>query len=340
MKPNIALVTGGYSGESVISYRTAETILKHLDPARYQVFQIDVRPDGWWYKSSDDRLLPVHKDDFSLRIEDVNIQFDAVFLAMHGTPGEDGKLLGYFDMLGIPYTCCPTATAAVTFNKWYATSIAGAAGIPVARSLFFDRSTTLSQAAAAVREKLVFPVFVKPNNGGSSIGMSKLNDDGNEVESALEKAFREDSQVLVEEMVVGREFTVGVYRNQKGVQVLPVTEVVADANQPFFDFVAKYQGKSTEITPAQIPDAMTHRLRSTAQQIYEVFGCAGVVRIDFIYNAEKDAPFMLEVNTIPGQSQASIIPQQVQAAGMSLQDFYSELLETTLSEINPISKRV
>lgn len=332
MKPCIALVTGGYSGESVISYRTADTIAQHLDPNRYQVFRIDIRPDGWWYVHTDNQLLPIDKNDFSLTVDGVKIRFEAVFLALHGTPGEDGKLPGYFDMLGIPYTCCPAATSAVTFNKWYATSIAGAAGIPVARSLFFDHTADRKQAAASIRTSLTFPVFVKPNNGGSSIGMSKLNQPDEDIESALERAFREDTQVLVEEMVQGREFTVGVYRNRSGIQVLPITEVVADAQQPFFDFVAKYQGKSIEITPAALEEPKADKLRSMARKIYEVFGCAGVVRIDFIYQAESDQPFMLEVNTIPGQSSASIIPQQVRAAGLSLQDFYAELLDNTLTQ--------
>ncbi|MFM7671194.1 MAG: D-alanine--D-alanine ligase family protein [Bacteroidota bacterium] len=335
MRPCIALVTGGYSGESVISYRTADTISKHLGPQRFQVYLIDVNPEGWWHQLPDGRKIPVDKNDFSLHIDGVHIRFQAVFLAMHGTPGEDGKLLGYFDMLGIPYTCCPAATSTVTFNKWYATSIARAAGIPVANSLVFDRTCDLNVAVQTIRAELSFPVFVKPNNGGSSIGMSKVNESGDDVLASLNKAFQEDSQVLIEEMVAGREFTVGVFRNQQGVQVLPITEVMADADQPFFDFVAKYQGKSTEVTPADIPTPMAEKLRTRARQIYEVFDCAGVVRIDFIYQSELDTPFMLEVNTIPGQSSASIIPQQIQSVGLSLQDFYTELLEMALAKNNP-----
>ncbi|MEN9497972.1 MAG: hypothetical protein RL750_871 [Bacteroidota bacterium] len=331
MKPCIALVTGGYSGESVISYRTAETISQHLDAQRFQIYLIDVRKDGWWHVLSDGRKIQIDKNDFSLHIDGVHICFDAVFVAMHGTPGEDGRLLGYFDMLGIPYTCCPAATSTVTFNKWYATSIAGAAGIPVAKSILFEAGCDRILAAETIRGQLRFPVFVKPNNGGSSIGMSKLKEATDPVEASLDKAFQEDEQVLVEEMVSGREFTVGVYKNEQGVQVLPITEVVADANQPFFDFVAKYQGQSTEITPAEISMHMADKLRAMAKKIYTVFGCAGVVRIDFIYQEALDTPFMLEVNTIPGQSSASIIPQQVQSAGRSLREFYTQLLETALS---------
>ena len=332
MRPRIALVTGGYSGESVISYRTADTIQQHLATDRYQVYRIDVRPDGWWYQLPDGRQIEVEKNDFSLSIDGASVRFDAVFLAMHGTPGEDGKLLGYLDMLGIPYTCCPAATSVVTFNKWYATAIAGAAGIPVARSVLFEQGCDRSEAVSSIRTALRFPVFVKPNNGGSSIGMTKLNDPEEDVAAALNKAFDTDTQVLVEEMVQGREFTVGVYRSLRGIEVLPITEVVADANQPFFDFVAKYQGGSTEVTPAEISEQMAEKLRACARRIYEVFSCAGVVRIDFIYQAQEDKPYMLEVNTIPGQSAASIIPQQVRAAGGTLNDFYAALVDQALQK--------
>ncbi len=330
MRPNIALVTGGYSGEAVISYRTADTVQQHLDPQRYQVYRIDIRTDGWWHQMADGRNIEVDKNDFSLHLDGVHVRFDAVFLAMHGTPGEDGKMPGYFDMIGLPYTCCGAATSTVTFNKRYATAIAGAAGIPVARSILFDRSVELQSASEQVYRDMSFPVFVKPNNGGSSIGMSKVSEPTGNVLLALEKAFVEDTQVLVEEMVVGREFTVGVYRNANGIQVLPITEVIADADQPFFDFIAKYQGKSTEVTPATIPDGMAERLRQMAIRVYEVFHCQGVVRIDFIYQESEDRPYMLEVNTIPGQSAASIIPQQVRAQGGELMDFYSELLDAAL----------
>lgn len=332
-KPHIALVTGGYSGEAVISYRTADTIQQHLDPQRYQVFRIDVRTDGWWHQMTDGRHVEVDKNDFSLHLDGVHVRFDAVFLAMHGTPGEDGKLPGYFDMIGLPYTCCSAATSAVTFNKRYATAIAGAAGIPVARSILFDRSVDLDAATEEICQELTFPVFVKPNNGGSSIGMSKVSASTGGVRPALEKAFAEDAQVLVEEMITGREFTIGVYRNAQGVQVLPITEVIADADQPFFDFIAKYQGKSTEVTPAEISDAVAHSLCSMARRVYDVFLCKGVVRIDFIYQETDGLPYMLEVNTIPGQSSASIIPQQVRAQGGNLVDFYSELLDAALKPV-------
>ena len=327
MKKKIALVTGGYSGEAVISYKSATTIFNHLDKEKFDVYLIDVTPDGWFYKNGEEAKTAVDKNDFSLKIGGDNIRFDAVFIGMHGTPGEDGKLQGYFDMLGLPYTSCNAATSALTFNKRYTTSVAGNSGINVARSVLFIKDQF--QDTTEVLADLNFPVFVKPNNGGSSIGMSKVNDASN-LGAAIEKAFREDSQVLVEEMIQGREFTVGVFRSKGSITVLPITEVVA--HNEFFDFEAKYQGKSSETTPAEISEEWKSALEATAAKIYQVFNCSGVVRIDFIFNEEKGQPYMLEINTIPGQSDASVIPQQVRARGGNLTDFYTALVEEALAK--------
>lgn len=325
----IALVTGGYSGEAVISYRTAKTIEQHLDPSLFHPYVIDLTPEGWHYTSPDGDKIPVDKNDFSLTINGEKILFDAAFIALHGTPGEDGKLQGYFDMLGIRYTSCDAATSALTFNKRYTTAIAGAAGIAVARSVLFFKGDTdnLEKQVSTLR----FPVFVKPNNGGSSIGMSKVAATGAPLREALDKAFQEDDQVLVEEMIPGREFTVGVFRSADEIRVLPITEVVADADMPFFDFEAKYQGKSTETTPAVIDKTMADRIQQAAKLAYQSFNCRGVVRIDFIYQEEESKPYLLEINSIPGQSEASIIPQQVRCNGWTLGEFYSQLLQDCLT---------
>jgi D-alanine-D-alanine ligase len=323
-RKKIALVTGGYSRESEISYRTANTILSQLDRATFDIFYIDITRKGWYYVDAEKNLIPVCKDDFTITVSGQRIQFDAVFIAMHGTPGEDGKLQGYFDMLGIPYTGCDAATSAMTFNKRYATAVAGAAGIAVARSVLLikEQSPEGWQEAAALR----FPVFVKPNNGGSSIGMSKVDHPGADLEEAIYKAFAEDSQVLVEEMVQGREFTVGVFSTGGELTVLPITEVKANADMPFFDFEAKYQGKSTETTPAEIEEGMAEKIRAAAKKVYSAFNCRGVVRIDFIYQESEQEPYMLELNAIPGQSEASIIPQQVRSMGWALSKLYNTLL--------------
>jgi D-alanine-D-alanine ligase len=324
MKKNIALVTGGFSGEAIISYKTAVTIDNNLDRDLFNVYKIDINPLGWFYDAGG-RKLAIDKNNFSLQIDTDTIKFDAVFIAIHGTPGEDGKLQGYFDTLGIPYTGCNAAASALTFNKRYTVAVAFFSGIDVARSVLFikDNFTSPDESVKHLR----FPVFVKPNNGGSSIGMSKVNKASDELGAAIEKAFKEDKEVLVEEYISGREFTAGVFRSKGNIIVLPLTEVKADPSQPFFDFVAKYQGKSSETTPADVDEAIADKIRDRAKKIYEIFNCRGVVRIDFIYNEEAGRPFMLEINTIPGQSEASIVPQQVKVMGWSLKEFYTKLVE-------------
>jgi D-alanine-D-alanine ligase len=326
MKKKIALVTGGYSGEAVISYKSAVTIYNNLDKERYDVYKIDVNPEGWYYEDEQGMKTAVNREDFSLTVGGTLIKFDAIYIGMHGTPGEDGKLQGYFDMLKLPYTSCDAATSALTFNKRYTTAVAAAAGIPVAKSVLLFKHSNYS--ADTILSQLKLPVFVKPNNGGSSIGMSKVSE-GGQLKEALEKAFKEDTQVLVEEMITGREFTIGAYRSNGQITVLPITEIISQ--KEFFDFEAKYQGASTEVTPADIPADWKEQLESTVKKIYEVFNCRGVVRIDFIYNAEQNKPYMLEINTIPGQTEASVIPQQVRAAGDNLKDFYTALVEEALN---------
>lgn len=325
MKKKIALLTGGYSGESQISYKSAKTIYNNLDKNLFDVYTIDITPAGWFY-DDDNKKFEIDKGDFSLLINGTKIKFDAVFIGIHGTPGEDGKMQGYFDMLQIPYTSCNAATSAITFNKRYTVAVAALAEIKVANSAHLFKGTTYS--TKDLLSQLQLPLFIKPNNGGSSIGMSKVSE-ASDLEGALQKAFKEDDQVLVEEMIQGREFTVGVYKIKNNINVLPITEVVT--HKDFFDFEAKYEGKSSEVTPADIPPDWKQQIESAAKRIYEVFNCSGVVRIDFIYEEHIQMPYMLEINTVPGQSEASIIPQQVKAAGMNLKDFYADLVEEALT---------
>jgi D-alanine-D-alanine ligase len=326
MKKKVALVTGGLSGEAQISYKSAVTVNSNLDRSKFDVFQIDVNPSGWWYTPENGTPQKVNRDDFSITDSGSKINFDVVLLCIHGTPGEDGKLQGYFDMLGLPYTSCDAATSALTFNKRYTVAVAAFGGISVANSMHLFKHTPITPEA--ISEKLQLPVFVKPNNGGSSIGMSKVTT-ADALAPALEKAFKEDTQVLVEEFISGREFTIGVFKTKGALQVLPITEI--ETSNEFFDFEAKYQGKSVETTPANINATMQAQLEAAAKRVYEVLNCRGVVRIDFIYNEQKGLPYMLEVNTVPGQSAASVIPQQVKAMGVSLQDFYTSIIEESLN---------
>lgn len=326
-RKRVALVTGGYSGEAVISYKSAETMMANLDKDVWEVYLIDIRKDGWFQRDEKGREWPVDKNDFSIIQDGQRLLFDVVLVGLHGTPGEDGKLQGYLDCLGIPYTTCDAATSALTFNKRYTVAVAAFAGISVAKSLHLFRQHPTEPDNILAQLKL--PVFVKPNNGGSSIGMSKVTSPS-ELSPALEKAFREDEQVLVEEFIEGREFTIGVFRHKGEIITLPITEVIAE--NEFFDFEAKYQGKSQEITPAQVDESVAAQVRAEASRAYTVFNCRGVVRMDFIYHEASSRPFLLEINTVPGQSEASIVPQQVRAMGWTLRQFYGALLEESLSE--------
>jgi D-alanine-D-alanine ligase len=322
MIKKIALVTGGYSGEAVISYKSAETIFNNIDAAKWDCYLIDIHPSGWFYKTPAGEKIDVDKNDFSITIGENKITFDAVLVGLHGTPGEDGKLQGYFDCLHIPYTSCDAATSALTFNKRYTVAVAAFAGLHVAKSmhLFKGDGTT----AQKIGDQLKLPVFVKPNNGGSSLGMSKVTDAA-QLPAALEKAFDVDEQVLVEEFIKGREFTIGVFRSKGQIIALPITEIIS--KNEFFDFQAKYEGASEEITPAEVDEVVADKVRNAARKAYSVFNCNGIVRIDFIYDENVGEPFMLEINTVPGQSAASLVPQQVKSMGWSLKEFYSALIE-------------
>ncbi len=322
MKKKIALVTGGYSGEAVISYKSAIAMQQNIDTDKWDCYKIDINPQGWYYMSSGDEKIAVDKNDFSINIHGTKIIFDAVLVGLHGTPGEDGKLQGYFDCIKMPYTSCDAATSALTFNKRYTVAVAAFAGMHVAKSLHLFKHIVVTPQA--VLQQLKLPLFVKPNNGGSSLGISKVKEVA-ELPMALDKAFKEDDQVLVEEFISGREFTIGVYKSKGNIITLPITEIIS--KNEFFDFEAKYQGASEEITPANVDESVAEKVREEAKKAYAVFNCNGIVRIDFIYNEVDGKAYMLEINTVPGQSEASLVPQQVVAAGITLKEFYSALIE-------------
>ncbi len=326
MIQTIALVTGGFSGEAEISYKSAITIEKNIDKERWNLYKIDITIEGWFFELPSGKKIEVDKNDFSININEEKIIFDAVLIGIHGTPGEDGKLQGYFDTLRIPYTSCDAATSALTFNKSFTVAVAAFNKIDVSRSVLLFKNNFSSPDELV--KSLRFPVFIKPNNGGSSIGMSKVNSPSEELGKAIEKAFKEDDQVLVEEFISGRELTIGVFKSKGEIIALPITEIIS--KKDFFDYEAKYLGASEEITPAKVDVSIAEKIREAAIKIYRVFNCRGIVRIDFIYNEEIGKPYMLEINTVPGQSDASIVPQQVHAMGWSLQDFYTALIEECL----------
>lgn len=322
MKKKIAIITGGYSGEAEISYKSVITVNNNVDTEKYNPYIIDITTSGWFYTDNEGNKISVDKNNFSITVDNEIIYFDAALICLHGTPGEDGKLQGYFDMIGLPYTSCNAATSAITFNKRYTVAVASFGGINVAKSVHLFKQNNYS--VDSILSELALPVFVKPNNGGSSLGMSKVSE-ASALQVAIDKAFAVDEQVLIEEMIVGREFTIGVYKTKNNIKVLPITEIIA--HNDFFDFEAKYLGKSEEITPAKIDDETKLKIETAASKVYALLNCSGVVRIDFIFCNKTLQPFMLEVNTVPGQSQASIIPQQVIASGLSLKEFYSSLIE-------------
>ena len=323
MKKTIALVTGGYSGEAEISYKSVVTVSNNIDKERFDAYTIDITKQGWFYTNEIGEKILVDKNDFSIQLNGSKLNFDAALICLHGTPGEDGKLQGYFDMIYLPYTSCDAATSAITFNKRYTVAVAAFGGIAVAKSIHLFKGNNYN--INDILTQLQLPVFVKPNNGGSSLGMSKVVD-ATALQAAIDKAFAVDDQVLVEEMIAGREFTIGVYKTKNIINVLPITEVIT--HNDFFDYEAKYvAGKSDEVTPAIASEEIAEKVRAAATRIYSILNCRGVVRIDFIYNEVKGEPYMLEVNTVPGQSEASIVPQQVRAMGWSLKDFYSALID-------------
>lgn len=327
MKKTIALLAGGYSGEYVISIGTARTIEQNLDSDKYNTYKIIVTRDGWWHEAADGSKVEVDKNDFSLLIGDQKVTFDAVFIAIHGTPGEDGRIQGYLDMLQIPYTSCNAIVSALTFNKSYCNKVVKAFNIVnIANSVHLIKGEPYSMGA--ILDTLQLPVFVKPNESGSSLGVSKVKNVA-ELLPAIEKAFGEDDQVLVEEFIEGRELTIGVYKVDGKLYTLPATEIVS--NNEFFDYEAKYTpGVTSEITPAKITDSIREQLESKASYIYRHLNCRGVVRMDFILQQPSDKLYFLEVNTMPGQSENSIVPQQVRAAGADLKTFYGSLLDDTL----------
>ncbi|MCX6229946.1 MAG: D-alanine--D-alanine ligase [Bacteroidetes bacterium] len=324
-KKNIALLAGGNSGEAEISYKSAIIIEQNIDKTLYNVFKINLYKKDWHFVDEKGEKLQIDKNDFSLTLNNKKINFHCAFIAIHGTPGEDGRLQGYFDLLDIPYTTCDHTTSAITFNKSFCNKIVAAAGINVSKSvhLFKQHAYTIEH----ILDQISLPCFVKPNNGGSSIGMSKVNHK-NELETAIQKAFHEDDQVLIEEFIGGRELSCGMIKANDNLLVFPVTQIISE--NEYFDYEAKYKGKSKEVTPAEVDEAITIKIKSTAAFLYNKLNCKGVVRFDFILKDKTNDLFFLEVNTVPGQSAESIVPQQIRAMGMTIMEIYTMLIEESV----------
>ncbi len=326
MKKNIAIITGGDSSELVISLKSAGQVLQHIDREQYEPYLVYIREDDWHVKTGpDDELeVPVNKNNFSFILDDQEIRFDYAFIAMHGPPGEDGKLQAYFDLLHIPYSSSGVLSLALSFNKFACKNILSQAGIRSADAFLIKKSMTWD--ADTIINRTGLPCFIKPNSGGSSFGVSKVSLP-DELEAAVHMALEEDSEVLVESFIPGREFTCGALRTAGREFTFPVTEIIS--KNDFFDYEAKYtEGMAVEITPAEIPEELARKCQSITAEIYDVLDCRGLVRIDFII---RDGElYFLEVNGIPGMSKESIIPIQIRSLGHTEKEIYNLIIDDSI----------
>ncbi len=316
----IAVVCGGYSGESVVSMRSADMVMNNIDRTKYQPFKVVVTRDRW-YAVDGETEADIDRNDFSFSGNSNKVVFDGVFMIIHGTPGEDGLMQGYFEMLGIPTTTGGVLNMSLTFNKKQTTRTLASMGFKTARSMTLK--STEPYSASFVVQSIGLPCFVKPNCGGSSIGTSRVNV-AEDLHLALEKAFAEDNEVIIEEFVKATEVTCGVIVLDGKPTALPITEIVS--KKEFFDYEAKYQGASEEITPARLPENIYKQVQGFSEEIYKRLNCRGMIRVDYLIRGEEI--FVMEVNTTPGFSEASIIPQQAEVAGLNKTQLISAVIES------------
>ena len=321
----IAIICGGYSGEYEISIKSAKVVKSHLDSSIYDSYLIVIKKGDWYCLTDDDTQIPVDKNDFSVNIDGKKITFDAVFNAVHGIPGENGEILGYFEMLNIPYTSSNFTTCALTFNKDLTKVVASAHGATVSPSITINKGEIIEKEE--IINELGLPLFVKPTCNGSSVGVSKVNT-AEDFDKAVEIAFSAGNQIMFEKFVKGRELACSVIEHKGKMMVLPLTEIVS--KNEFFDYEAKYTaGKSDEITPADLEELEEIEVKATSAMLYEKFGCKGFARFDYILNEE--GLFFIEVNIVPGMSEASIMPKQAAEMGISLGKLFGMTLENILN---------
>lgn len=325
MKRNIAIVAGGDSSEIVVSLNSAKGLYSFIDKERYNLFIITIVGQKWTVESVDNHKFEIDKNDFSFTREGIRTKFDFAYITIHGTPGENGILQGYFDLLGIPYSCCGVLAAAITFNKFSCNQYLKSFGIKVSESIVLKKGQHVNPEL--VLTKIGYPCFVKPNVGGSSFGVTKVKS-ADQLQSAVEKAFTEGGEVMIEAFMAGTEITCGMYKTHNKTVVFPVTEVVPE--NEFFDFDAKYKGQVQEITPARISKDLTKQVQQLTSEIYDILDCKGIVRIDYIIE-ENNTIKLLEVNTTPGMTVTSFIPQQVKAAGLEIQDVMTDIIDSELN---------
>ncbi|GAA4844038.1 D-alanine--D-alanine ligase [Algivirga pacifica] len=330
MKKNVAVVMGGYSSEYVISMQSGNVIYNHVDREKFTPYRVVIERKSWYVLLEDETKIEIDKNDFSFILDGAKVTFDVAYNVIHGTPGEDGKLPGYWDMLEIPYTSCAPFEAALTFNKRECIAVARQYNIPTAESVFLSAGDQYD--TQEIIDKVGLPCFVKPNRAGSSFGVSKVKEAA-QLPEAIAVALKEDSQILIESFLDGVEVSVGTMKKEGEIFVFPMTEIRTE--NEFFDFQAKYEGGAQEITPAEVPDNVTQTVRELAAKVYKAMNLRGIVRTDFIIVDGK--PNMLEINTIPGMSTESILPQQARYLGISLEELVTFALESTLHDAVSVS---
>lgn len=321
MKRTIAIVAGGDTSEYEVSLRSAQGIYSFIDKEKYTLYIVGMHGLDWHVRLDDGRTLPVDRNDFSFQLDGQKVKFDFAYITIHGTPGEDGRLQGYFDMLRIPYSCCGVLAAALTYDKFACNQYLHAYGVRIAESLLLRQGQAITDDE--VVEKIGLPCFIKPSLGGSSFGVTKVKT-REQIQPAIAKAFDEAQEVVVEAFMDGTELTCGCYKTRDKSVVFPISEVVS--HNEYFDYKAKYNGESDEITPARISDELTDRVKKLTSAIYDILGAQGIIRVDYIVT-EGDKINLLEVNTTPGMTATSFIPQQVRAAGLDIKDVMTDIIE-------------
>lgn len=321
MKRSIAIIAGGDSSELPVSLRSAQGLYSFMDKERYQLYIVEMEGRRWEVHLPDGSVTPVDKNDFSFMMNGEKKTFDFAYITIHGTPGENGLLQGYLDMIGIPYSSCNVLVSAITFNKFSCNQYLKRFGVKVAESILLRKNQHISDED--VIERIGLPCFIKPNAGGSSFGVTKVKTK-DQIQPAIRKAAHESDEVMIEAYMKGSEVTCGCYKTKDKSVVFPVTEVIT--SNEFFDYDAKYNGQVEEITPARISDGLTQRIQQLTSTIYDILGCYGIIRIDYIITAEEVIQ-LLEINTTPGMTATSFIPQQVRAAKLDIKDVLTDIIE-------------
>lgn len=325
MKPNIAIIAGGNSSEIVISVKSGENIFKAIDCDLFTPWFIHMEGDNWSVFENNKEIASIDKSDFSFKLEGKKIKIDFAYITIHGTPGEDGILQGYFELLNIAYSTCDVTSSALTFNKWVCNHYLKNFNIPVAKSMLLSKGDEID--GKKIVYELGLPLFIKPNAGGSSFGITKVKA-LEEIEISVKKAWEESNQAILEQFIEGKEFTCGLVKLKNKELVFPVTEVIP--KNEFFDFEAKYKpGATEEITPARLPEDLFKKCQKMSSSTYDLCGCSGIVRVDWIL---KDNEFyFLEINTVPGMTDTSFIPQQIRAMGYTLSSILSLIIKEGLN---------